>query len=351
MSLDQIGRRATEDLRGDVTRDLDPALMLVSIRRTRVRRRSALVVPVVAAAVACAALWTSAHTRPAEGPARPEPGPSSVGPLPAPRTNGVLLGYGDPSLNAPSRLHVPPITSSSSPTWSPDGARLAVLAAGILVTDVRTGAAQRLECAACSEIAWSHDGRRFAAVAGDGRDLILVDAEDGDVTDLGLAGFSHVHSLTWSPRSDRIGFVADGGGSTQAAFAVQVAGGRPRIVLTGPLNRNEEVPAHVLSMSWSPTDEGRIAVLIARPPRSGWGGVLHLSALMVRPDGSGMTDLGDVGRCGCDTRSQRLTWSPDGTTLAIDASWRGRKASLDADGEEVTLRLVTGAGPLAWRPR
>ncbi len=81
--------------------------------------------------------------------------PRTFAPPPRPRDNGALFGHGSGSLAHPVGLRVPPVGPASSPTWSPNGSHVAVLASGIVVTDVDTGAQRRIVCPSCREIAWS----------------------------------------------------------------------------------------------------------------------------------------------------------------------------------------------------
>ena len=113
MRLDERAERATETLRSVVNRDVQPAPMLTSLRRTRNRRRAAMVaVPLALALLGGAAVWSG--TRP-DRPAVVSPVPRVV------HANGFLLGMGNPELTQAEGLHLPPISDSSSPTasWSP----------------------------------------------------------------------------------------------------------------------------------------------------------------------------------------------------------------------------------------
>ncbi|MGA8247205.1 MAG: hypothetical protein WB797_09890 [Nocardioides sp.] len=143
-----------------------------------------------------------ASPRPSPWWSRPAP-PPTFAPPPARHTNGVLFGRGGRTLAHPGGLRVPKVGPESSPTWSPDGSHVAVLARGIVVTDVDTGVRRRLACPSCREIAWSPDGREFAVAPVPRGTLGLVDATTGTLTTISVPGVGGVLSLTWHPARTR----------------------------------------------------------------------------------------------------------------------------------------------------
>jgi WD40 repeat protein len=350
MSLDELGRAATESLRERVDRDVDPPRMLRSVRRTRVRRRNArLAVPLALAAVVAAAVavWPDMAHRHQE-PVKP--------PKIVVRGNGALLGYDAPALSHHGDLHLPPLALWSTPTFSPDGDEIAVLAGGILVTDVETGAQRQLPCSGCSEIAWSPDGSRFAAVDQAGAGIGLVDATTGRMTDAGVRGLAHVRGLSWSPDGRQLVFIGDsqGGGPRirLGAFVADLDHGSVRVLLAGPLaNGNGTVhAARVLAVSWSATRD-RIAILTLNAGPRGFDHPSDLGVVSVSASGSGMTALATDGTCVCVGWTPDLTWSPDGQTVAVYSQHEGLRHTLDADGAPVRVRFVRGSGWLVWQPR
>lgn len=349
MSLDELAREATQSLRTSIERDVDPVAMLPSVRRTRVRRRIALVaVPVALATLVGAAV--SSGVRPTHQ--DPVSRPPAVG-----HANGVLLGLDNPALSGSGRLHLPPLSASSSPTWSSDGRELAVLAHGIRITDVATGTQRVLPCPGCGEIAWSPDGTRFAAVRRSGDGIVLVDATSGLMSYSWLRTVTNLESLTWSPDGDSLAFVADERSNgdprvQQGAFVFDLVHPVLRLLLTGPLtdSAGHRHPARMLAVSWNPTRDS-IAVLTANTAGRRVGPA-DLGVVSVNASGGRISAaLAGEDACGCAGWSPNLEWSPDGTTLAVYARHDGSRRTLDSDGTPVRIRFVRGSGPLVWQPR
>ena len=354
MSVDERGRQAAQLLRDRVTDDLPRADMLVALPRTRTRRRWALAAPLAAAAaVAVAAFVTVAPGHPSTGPAGPGPAAPTSAPVPS-RANGVLFGAGDQALTHPSNLRVPSLGDGSSPTWSPDGTEVAVMAGGILITDTATGDTRRLTCAGCQEIAWSPDGRSFAAPGADGEPLGLVDATSGDVTPVPLHGVQAVSSVTWAPGSDRLAFLVTSPRRLQGGYSVDRDGSHltPFAIYPTTLANDSTGLSVLLAARWSPTSD-TIAVLNATPSRRGsrYTGPYELYVQTYHPDGSGLSLLVNDGPCACAGFAPNLAWSPDGTTLALFALHaRPDQRRLDIEGNTVLVRFLVGSGPLSWQP-
>ncbi len=262
------------------------------------------------AAVLTAAPGDRAATPTGPGPSAPTSAPTSTG-----HANGPLFGGGSRYLRFPRGAYVPPLTEGSSPTWSPDGSEVAVLAdGGILVTDVENAATRTVRCDDCVEIAWSPDGRTFAAV-GTGAAvpaLRLVDATTGQREPRGAAG----------RHGGQVGLVVTGLAGPWPSWPRRRSrsreGGR-----SAPTGRADAVPGHAdglpgrptsgdtgaLRLRWSPTSAS-IAVLFATadgPGPHAADGPFRLDVLTMHPDGARPNHLVYVGTA--PAPGSRPTWS------------------------------------------
>lgn len=359
MSLDERGRQAAEDLRARVVDDLPTLEMLTSLQRTRGRRRLALALPVAAAAVAVVAALTGSPAHEAAGPAD-RPGPSTPTKAAAsPRHgNGPLFGAGNQYLEYPRGSYVPPLHDGSSPTWSPDGSEVAVLAGGgILVTDVGSGATRTVSCDACAEIAWSPDGRTFAAAGlrPGVPPLRLVDATTGRAHPVVLGDIREIRSVSWAPDSRSLAFLAVSPRPEQGGWTVRADGSQQARFLSmlTEFPTDQSGYSGAIGLRWS-TTTASIAVLFAtadEPGQHSPGGPFRLDVETMHPDGTVPNHLVDAGRCSCVGFSPNLVWSPDGTTLALFSQHdRPSESPIDGDGHTVLVRFVRGSGPLSWQP-
>ncbi|MDX6360934.1 MAG: TolB protein [Nocardioidaceae bacterium] len=301
------------------------------------------------------------------GPSRPTgrgPEPSAPGaarpdvPAANLHANGALFGFGGGGFGHAPDLHVPPLAEGSSPTWSPDGSQIAVIDGGwIRVTHLDTGTSHRIACVDCSEIAWSPDGKSFAAAPVENGAVGLVDATTGGLTTFPAPQTGAVRSLSWAPDSGRLAFLANAGQGHSGVYTVRADG----TGLTELLGLGTRYPqggsgaTQAMLVRWSPTGQ-RLAVVTATPdPPSGPPPIslYRLRVVTMNPDGSGLKALVGDGRCACSGFSPDLAWSPDGTTLALLAQHRRPSVVRpDGVGHSLHIRFVVGhqGGALTWQP-
>lgn len=92
------------------------------------------------------------------------------------------------------------------PAWSPDGQQTAFLAGAptqvtqIYILDVRNGTVKEVtgDQAYKSDLSWSPDGRRILYSAGRGNDVFLIDAEGGEPQKV-VSGPADDVSPAWNP--------------------------------------------------------------------------------------------------------------------------------------------------------
>jgi WD40 repeat protein len=360
MTLETLGKAATDSMHASATGGLDVEAGLVTLKRTRTRRRHAK----VAALVAAVALLGWLAVAPGVG---NRPQPAGHHPEPFPHSNGAIVGVRDgnptvlsePAGSPPIDLgDLPPLeVRPSTYSWAPDGAELAYTTpTEVRILDVRRGDSRRLlRCHSC-QAAWSPRGDVIAVV--DLPDLRLVSAGNGStLVSIATPGISALSWPSWSPDGTQLAFTgfddARGTGSYSGSglYRVDADGGHlSRLWAARP---GED--ARAWASAWSP--DGSVIAFAEQAPqgssfRKGGESVLDdLSIVMIEPDGSARTTVADIGPCLC-VGGPSLAWSPDGNLLAFTGR-AGRSNGLyamRADGTGLR-RMATGvSGPLAWQP-
>ena len=229
---------------------------------------------------------------------------------------------------------------SQDAVWSPDGARIALIADGEVVVVDADGANRRQltnNGFGNRSPAWSPDGGHIAFVRSYGRDIFLVGVESGEQRRLTRSD-QYDSNPVWSPGGERIAFVRHPGGPWSSAIFVVDADGSNLNRLTFEGEENSH-PA------WSP-DGTRIAF-------SRYGGDLY-QVVVMNADGTDQRRLTPKPEQGWQP-----SWSPDGSQIAY-AGWPGGEGRavdqeimvMDADGgnrRQLTENQVDDILP-EWSP-
>jgi dipeptidyl aminopeptidase/acylaminoacyl peptidase len=107
--------------------------------------------------------------------------------------------------------------SLTSPTWSPDGTRIAFVRSAVYASDLEmldlTLQHASTVRAGVSSAAWSPDGRSIAVFGTNGDALLLIDAATGAPSDV-MATASSASAPAWSPDGAHLAFIGTDGAVT-----------------------------------------------------------------------------------------------------------------------------------------
>ncbi len=227
-----------------------------------------------------------------------------------------------------------------SPTWSPEGRRIAFTSylrrnPDLYLIDVDGRNLQSLSQHPGLNVSpsWSPDGKKIALMMGmEGKsDIYLMDPNGGNPRRL-TKGHGNEASPTWSPDGEWIAFVSDRSGSPQIYVMAQDGSRVRRLTFEGGYNTNP---------SWSPKGD-RIAFCSRAEGR--------FEIFTIGIDGSGLRRM--TSNSG---NNESPSWSPDGRYIAFSSTRAGGAKIFIMNANGFNQRALTpskgGESSPAWSRR
>jgi Tol biopolymer transport system component len=192
------------------------------------------------------------------------------------------------------------------PAWSPDGTRIAFIRVGNLFIMNADGSnvVQKTFTNDAGNPAWSPDGNRIAFTNTNYAEIMVIDLNNGAVSELFYSGFDVYPTPSWSPDGTKIAFDSDDGRSEMPRIFTISPDGSGLTVLS-PSSYNLWKP------SWSP-DGLKLSVTIPAFTGSSIG--------VMNADGTGLIIINSGIGTSADYNETRTSWSPDGTLIAYTDS-------------------------------
>jgi len=327
-------RRALQDLAAEF-----PAYDKVPAGLASRARRGRLIVALADIAVVCLVvtgmvLGIRALARPGQHWAHGAPPATHVTPMPVggqivfvrtPVFGGPTTAWSDVYVMNPDGTGVRRVLGNSqrayqSPVWSPDAAKMALIAdpnnayAGDGTLAIANADGSHLHVlrtvTPVSSPAWSPDGRQIAFTEGQGNAIVVVNADGSGSRQIVPARNARISGTvgepSWSPDGRQVAFVA-GSAEVGSIYVVDVHGGDPRRLTS--LSAGDSFPA------WSP--DGKWIAFSRDGARSG--------IYLMRADGTHVRRVVSCALPRCVWASGP-TWSPGGKAVAFFESTNGGRS-------------------------